>query len=388
MKTKSKALVLPDHGSCWDVLTLGIVVAGFVMLLLVWLSSNVVVVHADNFTDVFYTNSFRGSFEWFKKLDWIGMIVQAVISIFSLVGVSLIVIRVMTSMLYLSARGLWEEVHDLKQGGESEMYDFGFISMAKSWAKGKAGTGLDAIFGAVLLLLPDVKKYSDFGERSGQSFDEDISISQYILKIALPVVLAVFFFAMGFNGTLMKGLAVTVDAMGTAADKAVSVNYSGFVEDLVNSGLGYKFTFEMDGTEKGKLEQAIAKDLYGRIISEVRGANQAQLYQIGINVQTYIEDNFENSVVESRQIAESVREGLTAENGDQFYGLLSHNIVVNTSATASTDDPGVMSVSSTDLLNGVEGIDASTSDYVKYYHIFVWQSTNTNDYYFNFDDPT
>ena len=141
---------------------------------------------ADNFTDIFYTNSFRGAFEWIKKLDWVGMIVQAVISVFSLFGVALLTIRIMTSMLFLSAKGMWEEVHDLKSGGETMEKDlFGMGGMLKSWTSGKAGTGLDAIVGAVLLLLPDVKRYSDFGEKAGGDFSDDITITQYILKIAL-----------------------------------------------------------------------------------------------------------------------------------------------------------------------------------------------------------
>lgn len=385
---RAKVLVLPKRGSYRDLISfegLGILLIGIAVL--VWLSSNVVMVNADNFTDLFYTNSFRGSFEWFKKLDWIGMVVQAVISIFSLVGVSLIIIRVMTSLLYLSAKGLWEEVHDLKQsGGESELYDFGFLNMAKTWAKGKAGTGLDAILGAVLVLLPDVKRYSDFGEKSGQKFDDDISISQYMLKIALPVVMAVFFFAMGFNGTLVKGLAVTVDAMGTLADKAVSVNYSGFVEDLVNSGSGYRFTFNMDGTEQGSLKQAMAKDLYGRAVSEIRGASQAQLHQLGLNVQTFIDGNFESAVSGSGQITEEVKEGLNGENGDRFYGYLGYDIVANTSETASTSDAGIMTVSLSTLTEGIEGVAATSESYNKYYHIFVRQTTSFDGSYINIDE--
>ena len=65
-------------------LTLAFIFAGLVTFLGVYSIS--VVAHADNFTDIFYTNSFRGAFEWIQKLDWIGMIVQIVISVFSLVG--------------------------------------------------------------------------------------------------------------------------------------------------------------------------------------------------------------------------------------------------------------------------------------------------------------
>lgn len=341
------------------------------------------VLKADNFTDVFYTNSFRGSFEWFKKLDVIGMVVQAVISIFSLVGVCLIVIRVMTSLLFLSARGLWEEVHELKQaGGESEMYDFGVIGMAKNWAKGKAGTGLDALFGAILVLLPDVKRYSDFGERSGQSFDEDITISQYMLKIALPTVLAVFFLAMGFNGTLVKGLAVTVDAMGTIADKAVSVNYAGFVEDIINSGSGYRFTYAASGTEQGKLQEKLAKDLYGRAIAAARGADQSQLYQIGINVENALRD-FPSWCANSPQVSTKVKDGLRSNAADRYYGYLGFEVISNTSSTKSSGEV-TSPISLSSLMEGT-GLVADQG-FERYFHIYIKQTNSFDGSYFNVDE--
>lgn len=349
---------------------------------------SVVIARADNLVDIFYTNSFRGSFEWFKKMDWLGMLVQAVISIFSLVGVSLIVIRIMTSLLYLSAKGLWEEVHDLKQGGgESELYDFGFVNMAKSWAKGKAGTGLDAIFGAVLILLPDVKKYSDFGEKSGEKFDDDTTMTQYILKILLPTVLAIFFLAMGFNSTLTKGLAVTVDGLGAFADKCVSVNFAGFVDDMVNSGTGYKFTFAAAGTQEGKLQEALAKDLYGRVMSSARGANTAQLQQIGINIESAINENFDSWVSNSSQISEKVASNLGTENGDRFYSYLGFEVIANSSTNETSGQVGQLLLS--DIMEGTGLVGSTTADgnaFDKVFHIYIRQTNSFDGSYFNVDD--
>lgn len=323
---------------------------------------------ADSFTEVFHTDSFRGSFAWFQKVDWVGTLVQAVISIFSLVGAALIIIRIMTSMLFLSAKGLWEEVHDLKQSGESEMYDFGVINMAKSWAKGKSGTGLDAIFGAVLMLLPDVKRYSDFGEKSGQKFEEDTTISQYMLKIALPTVLAIFFLAMGFNGTLVKGLAVTVDAMGTLADHAVSVNYSGFVDDLVATKGGYKFTFAADGTEKGDFQQGLAKEIYGKAIHECRGLNEAQLNTLGLNIENAVKE-IADTVPSLETIPENVKEGLTMEGGDQYWSYVQFDTEVNISE-AATGAATTLAITDSGLLSDLGLIEAPGAQ-PKYIHVFI-----------------
>lgn len=391
MGDKSKALVFDKRYQQESVFTLeGIAMLAFGIALFAYLSSRFVVANAEGFTDIFYTNSFRGSFEWFKKMDLLGMVVQGVISVFSLVGVSLIVIRIMTSMLYLSAKGLWEEVHDLKQsGGESEMYDFGLINMAKTWAKGKAGTGLDAILGAVLVLLPDVKRYSDFGEKSGQKFDEDITISQYILKISLPTVLAVFFLAMGFNGTLVKGLAVTVDAMGTFADKAVSVNYSGFVEDLINTGTGYKFTYRADGSTEGKLKQSLATDIYGRVLSRARGASAAQLQAIGLKVEGWVNDNWDELVDNSNTISEELRTQLTNSDEavrDRYYSSVGFEVYENTNKNqASSETTQPLAISEVMAADGV-GLLTGEATRESYLHIFMKQTGNSVSAYFNVDD--
>lgn len=364
----------------------------FAVMVSMMICQPLVVASADNFTDIFYTNSFRGSFSWFKKLDWIGMVVQMVISVFSLVGVSLIVIRIMTSMLYLSAKGLWEEVHDLKETGESERYDFGFGNMLKSWAKGKNGyTGFDAIIGAILTLLPDVKRYSDFGEKSGQKFDEDISIGQYMLKILLPTVIAVFCLAMGFNGTLVKGLAVTVDAMGTVADKAVSVNYAGFIDDLVNSGNGYKFAYSSDGTNMGSLKQSLAKDLYGRAVSYAKGASPAQLQQIGENVATKV-DAIASEILAGNgmgQVSSEVIDGVKGNKGDgnsdRYVAFLGYDIVKNTTQTASGE---ITNISLKELVTGnqTDTMIADDSNSDQYFHIFIKQTSSFSGSYFNIDE--
>lgn len=344
---------------------------------------------ADNFTDIFYTNSFRGAFEWIKKLDWVGMIVQAVISVFSLFGVALLTIRIMTSMLFLSAKGMWEEVHDLKSGGETMEKDlFGMGGMLKSWTSGKAGTGLDAIVGAVLLLLPDVKRYSDFGEKAGGDFSDDITITQYILKIALPTVMTVFFFAMGFNGTLFQALAVTVDMLGSFADKAISVNYAGIVDDLVNSNLGYKFYFSSEGTELGKFQQGAAKDLYGRLVSRTRGADASQLDAMGRAVEGRISELITyNNLGGAPQLNEKVKTGLAAGDAtsDKYVGYLGYEVIINGNSAPMGNELGkpVDVASLIGAGDGSGGTLVSAGAREEYVHILVRQTTDFNGAYMN-----
>lgn len=335
------------------------------------------VAHADNFTDIFYTNSFRGAFTWIQKLDWVGMLVQIVISTFSLFGVALMTIRIMTSLLFLSAKGMWEEVHDLKsQGGESEKDLFGLVSMGKSWVQGKAGTGLDAIIGAVMLLLPDVKRYSDFGEKAGGDFSEDITVTQYILKIAIPTIMTVFFFAMGFNGTLFQALAVTVDFLGNLADKAISVNYTGIVDDLIAKNTGYKFLFDLAGTEEGKFQQNLAKDIYGRTYSKVRGLDAAGQEVLGQKVEEWVQETLTGAAKEAPRLSTNVKEGL-ASDPENYFQYVGYDVEINTSDQDFPGEIGHMSV--TDLLGGSGVAGVGTKE--QYVHVFVHQTNNYNGGY-------
>lgn len=332
---------------------------------------------ADNFTDIFYTNSFRGAFQWFTYLDWVGTLVQIVISAFSLFGVALMTIRIMTSLLFLSAKGMWEEVHDLKaQGGSEEKDLFGILGMGKSWVQGKAGTGLDAIVGAALLLLPDVKRYSDFGEKAGGDFSTDMTVTQYILKIAVPTVMTVFFFAMGFNGTLFHALAVTVDFLGDFADRAISVNYVGLVDDLINRNTGYTFTFDLDGTQKGKYQQALAKDIFGRVISKVKGIDTVGMDVAGRSIQEWVANM---DFAASPQLTDKIKAGLGEETtADAYIEYLGSNVIINTTETVNGElDHKALS----ELLGGMDGLVGVGQE--QYVHVFITQNGDYNGAYLN-----
>lgn len=382
---EDRVLTVPDYRRYYFMVTM-------IMLCFLFyytLHFKVLIGSADNFTDIFYTNSFRGAFSWFKKLDWIGMLVQMVISVFSLFGVALLVIRIMTSMLYLSSKGMWEEVHDLKSsGGESEKDFLGLFGMAKSWAKGKSGTGFDAIIGAVLMLLPDVKKYSDFGEKSKGDFSEDITISQYMLKIALPTVMTVFFFAMGFNGTLFQALAVTVDAMGTVADKVVSVNYSAFIDDITTASSNYEFTLDADGTNLGKLKQSIAKDVYKLAVRQIPNADTQQLYSIGSRIETWVNDSVTYDVIAGGRLDPRVKEALGASGDDagrdQYAAFVGYNPRVS---GIQSEGDGVISIGLGVENDGVlsnlgDELVATTANQTKYVNIwFVSSGDFTGDFF-------
>ena len=349
-------------------------------------------VFADNFSDLLYTSSFRGALSWVQKVDWMGGILQAAISIGSIIAASFMIIQVMASFIVLSARSIWEEVHELKTAGQdTEMYDFGVVGMAKTWAKGKSGSGLDAIIGFFLIIAPDVMKYSYFSEKSHKQFDADITMGQFALKIFLDVFISLFIIAMAFNGTMVKAWAVSIDALGTLAEHCVSVNYSGYINDLVSQGTGYKFTYGEIGTEEGDLKQRIASDLYGKAISKCRGLTAAQYEAMGNQIEAIIEGNAGSNVTQS-----SLHDHIVGQNGvlnnkwntsastdtdiaknDRLMASVDFNIVTNSSGTLTGNE---WLVSLSDIMANTGAIDGAGE---VYFHVFFKQVQISEGVYYD-----
>ena len=123
-------------------------------------------VKADNLLDLFDSYAFRGSLKTIDKFNWVGKLMSYIISVFSMLGLFLICYQRLISLLYLAGRNTFDTVHEIKSSlsGGSGRDAFGIRSMFTNAMQGggQYGTGLDAIVGFLLSLLPDVKKYSDY----------------------------------------------------------------------------------------------------------------------------------------------------------------------------------------------------------------------------------
>lgn len=343
-----------------------------------------------SFTDIFNTQSFRGSFEWIYKFDWLGGIVQFVISIFSLVGVILIALRVISSYLYISSKNIWDEVSDLKKtGGDTELYDLGFLGQLKKVTQGKQGTGVDAFMGFLFMFLPDIKKYSDFAEGKKDSLDEGLSATQYTLKIAVPVVMCTFFFAMGFNGTLFRALGITVEALGTVADKAVSQNYAAMLDRLIVTGDAYDFAISKDGTKRGEFQYQIARELYTDVLQRVDKYNTNMALSIGQQIEErVIKEITADKIGGGSPNGHAVKLSKEDLTYDSNWGLLGYEIVINTTKEYSSAAVKPISHSLWDWAGGEKsGIPKQGKLYGKdlpemYAHVFVTQTKNKSSLYF------
>lgn len=267
----------------------------FVILLLsFYLIKNLVyTVYADNLLDLFNSYAFRGSLKTLDKFNWVGKLLSFIISVFSMIGLFLICYQRLISLLYLAGRNTFDTVHEIKSGlsGGPGKDAFGFRSMFTNAMQGggQYGTGLDAFIGFFLSLLPDVKKYSDYNpERMAYNLQEEDSCTTYMLKTAVPTIMLIFFFSMGFNGTLWQGYGVIVEAMGTAAEQLVDTDLSAMVSTVMNTGKSYKFSWDASGSDYGDFMQSMVKSVYKQALKNGKDYTSSAQQSIG----KYVDDIF------------------------------------------------------------------------------------------------
>lgn len=212
-------------------------------------------------TEIFSTKAFQGSWEVIYQFNWLGQIMNYIISFFCLLGISLVFFSRVITLLYLSSKNIWNNVDEVKGSMNGAM--FGYPSLFQNVYNSNHGSGLDAFVSFFYGLLPNVKKYSDYGQNAGFSnLSEDDNALNYILKTAPSTILLMFFLATGFSGTLSQAYGTIVSAMATAADNVISVNLDKYVDALFKMGDNPSFVLGEDGTNLGKLQKTVAKAIY------------------------------------------------------------------------------------------------------------------------------
>lgn len=347
------------------------------------LNSTITIMHEKELTDLFYTQAFSGAWKVFSKFNWLGGLMQFIISAFCLIGIVLTMYQLLITMLYLSSRTTWDRIHELKQAGQGGKA-LGLPNLFKdNIATANHGTGLDAILSFLLSLLPDVKSYSDYGDnRRSYNLQDDDTITTYLLKKALPTIMIVFFFSIGFNGTLFKAYGMVVDAMAVAADDVVKTDLTKTVRKWMNNGSAYKFSYDADNTNFGKFKQNLAEEMYSKVLAKTDDlSTNAKLY-IGQQIEAYINDNV--SIAEgSNQVGDATVPGF--EGTDRDAGNLQVEVIINgTQSYGTQTSQAELAQSGISMDNfGITGDSAG-----KYYmHIFITKKANSNETdYFQVDE--
>lgn len=320
-------------------------------------------------TDLFKTQAFSGSMETISKLNWVGWLLSGIISVFCLVGLFLTVFRIMTSLMYLSGRNVFDKIHEIKSSNQGPV--LGLPSLFKSAFNGggNAGSGIDTFIYFFLGLLPDVKMYSDFAEgKEMRGVSQDTTVTEYILKTSIPTIMMIFFLAIGFSGTLWQMFGTVVDAMAVAAEKVATTNLDTQVERLLNADSYYKFGFGDDGTNWGKLEENMAKSIYNKVLSKSDSSIDGD-YSLALG--QVIGDYFTKGALTKERIAkicgskEYANDDLEAKN-------IKYSVLINSISAASSENDVVIPF--TDLhakLPSVKNAKSFKSNL--YIHVYVYR---------------
>lgn len=351
------------------------------------MSFSQVVFAADNtssgdLTDLFYTSAFSGSWSVFSKFNWLGFILNFVITAFCLIGLALVCYQRLVTLLYLSSRSLFDRIHEIKMAGKGGKA-LGLPGILKDTiTSANHGTGVDAIVSFGLSLLPDVYAYSDYcAERLSYNLRDDDTVTTYMLKIAMPTILTIFFFAIGFNGTLFRAYGSVVNAMATAADKVIEEDLDATLTKWLNSGASYNFCFDDDGTELGSLKQKIAKSMYQKILAKSNDLTTANKQTIGSAIDSYI-----SSSVTATNLQKYAK---GYDGSDRDVKNLQYSVCINSSSKISGELGGSgKAISDFGLSGTLKSPTASTKYYI---HVFVSKKADadeTNYFEINKKDST
>ena len=321
----------------------------------------------DELTALFNTYAFQGSMSTIAKIPWVGPILSGIISVSCFIGLFMVCFGIIMSMLYLSARNLFDRVHELKSAGKGQKF-FGFMSMGKEVFNGNYGTGLDAIVGFILAFAPDVKEYSYFKEGSNNfNLTENETVTTFILKISLPTIMTIFFFSMGFNGVLWNMYGVVVNGMGTAAKAFVDTSLSQGVERLLNTGASYQFSFAATKTARGKKCQDIASDLYRNARKNTADLSTENQIAIGASIDKWVTKNFYTN--KSGWV-----ENFDVDDPSDFENMRT-SVVINSNSTDLTTGDDVIDVHA--RVDDVFGVSTTDTKGDMYVHVLVQRVLKT-----------
>ena len=319
----------------------------------------------ESLTDLFQTRVFRGSWEFVTRFGWIAGLMNWVISAFSFIGMCLIMISRITSLLYLTNRPIFDQIYDIKNDGKGQSF-FGLKNAFNDTFNAKYDTGADSILNFLLGLAPNIKRYSDYNpERPNPAIDENDSVLNYFLKMLPSTVALMVFLSMGYGGQLGKAYGMIVDGLMVVADEFVAFKLDDFIEDTIHIGENYKFTLNNDGTEQGKVKQAIANSVYRNVASKF-SLNTDQKQSIGRSIEQLVQ-----SGINAGSVQNFVGSNLDM-NSDNAWSAIKSEVTMNSNPVA---DGAIMTI---DLKSNL----GFTGDSDMYIHIFVRQNGNAGTDFF------
>lgn len=324
---------------------------------------------ADSMTgvsDVFNTEAFIGNTKWLEKFNFVGAIVQAFISIGGWVAAIIVAVQTMVTLIYFGMPGLWDTVFEVKQSKK------GLISYTASvfpGSKDKAGSlvsnGSDIIIDYLILLCPNVKKYSENAD------NEYESITTWFMGTFVKKCILLLAISMMINGSFMKLYMVIVDGIGVVAQRFVETDSEAIVNRLLNTGSNYEFSLGATGKGFDEVQGDTATKLYKELVKTSTNVDTDSKYTMGSSIENYVKKNFTEKAVREKLIGVAPDYKMTPEDWER----VTTKVVMNSTSTNSNG----FTISASDL--GLQ--DENTGGKKRYVHVYfqAGRAVDTTKYF-------
>lgn len=307
-------------------------------------------------SDIYASDAFVGNTKWLEKFNWVGTVVQAFISVFALLIAVIVIMQILITVIYFANRNLWDAVADMKKE-KSGLINYTFNGAFQGGAKSVASRGSDVIMTYIMLLLPNIKKYSEMGSESA---DQDWTLSTWLMGTAINKIILLLVVSMAYSGSLMKAYMMVVDGVGVLADEIVSTDLEGIIENQINKNNGKNYQFAVGSTGIGldDLQGTIAHKLYTEILKRSDDTSTNARNVIGSAVENYVTKNLKGDVIAS-YIVPKVTD--VSSMTDSEWERVKIEVVANT-ATGATN---ALTVRASDL--GLENSKGKATNYHIYF---------------------
>jgi len=321
-------------------------------------------------SDIFNSKTFIGDTKWLEKMNWVGKAVNMFITVGGTIAAIIVAVQLMITLIYWGNPNLWDSVNQVKVIDQKKgvlNYTASLFTGGKSAMVGNMSRGSDIVMDYLILIMPNIKKYSENAE------DEYENFTTWIMKTFVKKTLLLLALSMMINGSLMQAYMVVVDGLGVAAERFVELDSKAFVAKMLTVGENYQFSVGASGTGVDALQGKVAGAIYREIMKKSESVSGDYKYAVGSNIERYVRSNITKDQVMTYLLGPGANEG---ELRDEDWTRIKVEVVMN--GTPGTSNG--LTVSSSDI--GLE--DTGKPRYLHIY--FTLKSRGDSTYYFGLPD--
>lgn len=290
-------------------------------------------------SDIFNSRTFIGDTKWLEKMNWVGRAVNMFISIGGTIAAVIIAVQLMLTLIYWGNPNLWDSVNQVKVVDQKKgllNYTASLFSGGKSAMVGNLSRGSDIIMDYLILIAPNIKKYSENAE------DEFENFTTWLMGTFMKKCLLLLAISMMINGSLLQAYMVVVDGMGVAAQRFVEIDSKTLVNNMLSVGDNYQFSVGASGTGVDKLQGDVAGAIYKEVMKSSKISTSDYKYTIGSNIERYVRSNITKDNIQSYLIGPGAKDGKLT---DEDFERVRIEVVLN--GTSGTTNG--LTISSSDL---------------------------------------